>query len=263
MIPLNSKERFLAASRLLAQETTTLEKFEEIRKLIGGINSKVDRLLELCSDALSKIEKIKKGEVIELVAEQLPEETEVKKRRKKAILFFIKNWKELQGEVERVRSELVDKNESKSSHEQVASFGKIAVFAKGPFGIITLGAILLAGIFIYLGNKQSEVQTQVPTNTASASTTQVNNPTPAIVPSSSPTSNKKIKVITYNGKQIALSELTTATGAECTNDRQEPASHYHAKDHESAPALDGTMAFDPGGCGFGKVSETKVEEISE
>lgn len=263
MTPTDSKERFLAASRLLTAQSTTLEKFEEVRKLTAGVNPKVDRLLELCSDALSKIEKLRKGEVIELAADHLPEETEEEKRRKAAILFFIRSWKELQSEVERVKSELADKGESKSSQEQMASLGKIAVFAKGPFGIITLGAVIVAGILIYFGNNQNQVQTQVPVNTSIVRSTPASSSTPALTPSSSPTVKKKIKVITYNEKQIALSELTVATGSECTVDHQEPASHYHAKDHESAPALDGTMVFDPGGCGFGKVSEVKIEEVSE
>ncbi|MBI2327875.1 hypothetical protein HYU92_06165 [Candidatus Curtissbacteria bacterium] len=262
MTPSDSKERFLAAGRLLTQESTTIEKFEEIRKLIRGINPRVDRLLELCSDALSKIEKLKKGEVIELAAEQLPEKTEKEKRRKKAILFFARSWKELQSEVERVRSELADRNKKKSSQEQMASFGKIAASARGPFGIITLGAVIVAGILIYLGNNQNQIQTQIPVNTPIVRSTPTVSPTPTLIPSTSPTLKKKIKVITYEGRRIALSELVEATGPDCTSSPRE-VPHYHAKDRIAARALDGTMIADPGGCGFGKVSETKVEEVDE
>ena len=190
----DAKEKFLAASKLLVGETTTVEKFEEARKLVKGVNPRVDRLLEFCSEAISKIEKLQKGEVIELSAEALPDETEEQKRRKKALLFFIRSFKELQSEIARVRSELADRNESKSSQEQMASFGKIAAFSKGPFGIITLGAILAAGIFIYLGNNQDDVQTQVPINTPSARSTPASS-SGVLTQSSSPSPNKKIKVI--------------------------------------------------------------------
>src|SRR3989304_3279562 len=111
----DAKEKFLAASKLLVGETTTVEKFEEVRKLVKGINPRIDRLLESCSEAISKIEKLQKGEVVELTAESLPEESDEQKRRKKALLFFIRSFKELQSEVARVRNEFADGNESKSS----------------------------------------------------------------------------------------------------------------------------------------------------
>jgi len=37
--------------------------------------------------------------------------------------------------------------------------------------------------------------------------------------------------------------------------------HYHALNHQSAKAIGGSEVVDPGGCGFGKVSDTKIEDI--
>ena len=250
MDPGDAKEKFLAASKLLSVETTTVEKFEEVRKLIKGTHPRIDRLLESCSETISKIEKLQKGAVIELAAESLPEKTEEEKRRKKILLLFIKNWKELQEEIERVKKEL-DGNQTKNTQERVKSFGKIAAFAKGPFGIITILAILVVSVLIFSEDKTSSTTTSI-----------ANSASPSLSQSPSSTSNKaKIKVITYNNKRLALSQLTTAVGAECLNNDREQASHYHAKNHTAALAIDGTMVADPGGCGFGKVSETMIEEV--
>ena len=67
-------------------------------------------------------------------------------------------------------------------------------------------------------------------------------------------------MIVFNGKQIPLTELTTGQGPECLNGSNETP-HYHAKDHTSAQALDGSTVSDPGGCGFGKVKEVQVIEV--
>src|SRR3989344_7211581 len=105
MIDSDSRERFLAAHKLFLDETTTLEKFESARTLIQGINPKVDKALDSCSKAIQKIENLRKGEVIELAAGNLSERTEEEKKRKKAIVWFIRTWKQLQSEVERIKAE--------------------------------------------------------------------------------------------------------------------------------------------------------------
>ena len=128
----DAKEKFLVASKLIFDETTSTEKFEEVRKLIKGINPQVDRLLESCSEAISKIEKLQKGDVIDLTAESLPEKTGEEKRRKKAILFFVKSWRDLQDEMERVRAEF-EKGQGKSGKEKVESLGRITAQTKKPF----------------------------------------------------------------------------------------------------------------------------------
>lgn len=235
----DTKQRYLEAYKLLSEESTTLEKFESIRKLIFGLNPKVDKILNSCSETLSKIEKLQKGEVIELTAEGLPEDTEEEKKRKRAILLFIKNWKDLQSEVERVKNELESGDGQQSLEQKVQSGTKIVSFAKGPFGIITILAAFLVGIFIVVSNQ---------------SQTQIN---PQVVPAEA---KPKTQVINFNDKKIPLSELTTGVGSECLTNNN-PVSHYHAKDHQAARAIDGTLVSDPGECGFGKVDEVTILEI--
>ena len=88
-----AKKRLLAAQALLADETTTREKFNSIRTLIHGINPKIDKTLAKCEEELSTLEKLHNVAVIELTLEHLPEITEKQKKQKKAILFFINTWK--------------------------------------------------------------------------------------------------------------------------------------------------------------------------
>ena len=235
-----TRERFLAAYKLLSEETTNLEKFESVKKLIFGLNPKVDKILNTCSETLSKMEKVQKGEIIELTADQLPEDTEEEKKRKRAILLFIRSWKDLKSEVERVKNEL-DSGEQKNFDQKIESGAKIISYAKGPFGIITILAAIVVGIFIIVNSQSKTAQTSPQTT-----------PSSEIKP--------KTQVINFNDKKIPLNELTTGVGPEClTNGKG--VSHYHAKDHQAARAIDGSMVEDPGGCGFGKVDEVAVLEI--
>lgn len=224
----SSKEKVLAAYKLLQEDSTTKEKFESITTLLKGINPKIDQALARVSKAGGDLEKIEKGEVIELTLENIPAESEEEKKRKKRLLLFIRFWKDLKSEVERVKLELERGNQTGKQ-----DMGKITAFAKGPFGIITvLAIIIVVGTSIFLSGSSKD---------------QTETPTPA---------KPKIKVIEFQGKKIALTELTVGVGPECD---QEP--HYHAKDHNLAKALDGTLVSDPGGCGYGKVSQVRVLEM--
>lgn len=232
MNPQLARKRFEAAQKLLSQETISLERFKAIQDLIGGFNSKLDQTLDSCSKELGKIEKIQKGEVIELSAQHLPENTEEEKRRKRLILLFLKNWGKLKAEVKRVRSEL----EQTKTQGKVQTSGKIAAYAKGPLGIITLVAVLVVGFTLL----------QPKTNPKEKETTA---PTPIL------SGKPKIKVIEFQGKKIPLSEIAVRTGSDCDSP------HYHALDHVSATALDGEVVQDPGGCGFGRVKDTSIVEV--
>lgn len=224
----NAKEKVLAAYRLLEEDSTTKEKFESITTLLKGINPKIDQALARVSKAGGDLEKIEKGEVIELTLENIPAESEEEKKRKKRLLLFIRFWKDLKSEVERVKLELERGNQTGKQ-----DMGKITAFAKGPFGIFTILAVIVVGALIFTGNNQTQEKTS-----------QVE---------SSP--KPKIQVIEFNNKKIPLSEVIVATGPDCDNP------HYHARDHTSAKSLDGTSVADPGGCGYGKVKEVKVLEV--
>lgn len=146
--PKTNKEKIDAALQLLLENTTTVAKFEKIRTLIKSINPNVDKHLESCSKAIKIIHRIQTGDVIELTATNLPEETKEQKKRKKALLFLISSWKNLKGEVARVEKLLKEQNAhgKVTSGDKLATFGKVAATSKGPFGLITAVAVVVVGV---------------------------------------------------------------------------------------------------------------------
>lgn len=231
MNKIDIKKRILAAENLLAEETTTIEKVKSIYSLLHGINPRLDTILGKSLRAVNDVEKLQKGEVIELTLTNLPEKTEEQKKRKKAIVFLINTFKDLRTEVERVRSEL-DNFQKENPNGKAESAFKVIYSAKGILGITTIVAVLIVGALIA-------------TNALSKKD---------ITPIASEKS--KTKVIIFNGKQIPLTNLRVGKGTECDQDE-----HYHALDHEKALAIDGTTVYDPGGCGFGKVKDVEIVEI--
>ncbi len=234
----DSKNRLLEANKILLEDSTSAEKLESLSIILKGLNPKLDIALQNCKETFSKIENLQNGDAVSLTAASLPENSEEEKRRKKAILAFIRTWKDLKDEVVRVKTELEN---SQGTQQQAQSTGKIISLAKGPFGLITIAAVLIVGI-LAIFNLNKNPQTQVAQNQST-------------VQSSTAAPVSKIKVIIVNSKKIPLSELKVVTGPEC--DR---ASHYHALNSTSAKALDGSVITDPGGCGFGKVSEVSIVE---
>lgn len=233
------RKRIEAAYTLLTQPTTSRQKFDAIQTLLKGINTHLDQLLTNCSKTWIEMEKLHRGEVITLTAEHLPERTEEEKKRKRALLLFINNWKLLKSEVERLKGELKE-TQTDTSVERVTRFGKIVTTAKDPFGLMTLVALVVAGVLL-LNQRNTSSQLVPPVN-----------PVPE-------TPRRRIKVISFEGKRIPLSELRTGIGPECLSDATQ-APHYHALSNEIVQTLDGSSVTDPGGCGFGKVDETEVVE---
>lgn len=154
-------DRITAASKLLFDESTTQEKFEAICKLLKGINPGLDKKLDVCQKAISAVEKVQKGDLIELSAEVLPENTKEEKKRKRALLDFIRLWKGLQSEVERIKSELEPlQKKDASSQEKISSASRIIGAAKGAFGFITIAAIIIVASQILM-TRQENVQPPV------------------------------------------------------------------------------------------------------
>ncbi|MBI4080178.1 MAG: hypothetical protein HY430_00215 [Candidatus Levybacteria bacterium] len=238
--------RIRAAYALLTEETTTREKFESVRTLIKGIHPKIDRALDDTSQTLSDYEKLHKGEIVELMVEKLPDNTEEQKKRKKALLVLIKNWKQLQSEVERVKGELEKAEERQGRVETASNAGapasdaavagsKILAGAKGPLGILTIVAIIIVSVFMFTNKKTEQSQ---PVNKVSESSIQ-----------------QTIKVIEFRDKRIPLAELDPRSGPDCDS------LHYHARSNNVAKALDGTIIPDPGGCAYGKVKDVEILEV--
>lgn len=138
------RKRFAAARDLLDATSTSRAKFTAARNLIQGLNTNIDMTLAKCDEAISTLEKVQEGEVIELSAGHLPENTEDQKKRKAAILLLIKSWNQLQGEVKRVEAELSESVEAPQG--EASHVFNILSAAKGPLGVITIlaiGAVML------------------------------------------------------------------------------------------------------------------------
>ena len=56
-------------------------------------------------------------------------------------MWFIRNWKSLQNEMDRVKKEF--EKGSQGTEQKIQSGGRIVAFAKGPFGLITISAVVL------------------------------------------------------------------------------------------------------------------------
>ena len=258
MNPTSIAEKFLAADKIVSGDSTTTDKVESLITLVKGIDPRIDKKLADLSKQLSNLKNLQEGNVIELTVNLLPQETEKDKKRKRAIIFFARSVKDLKNEIERVKRELDAKSRGEQKGEETV--GKIATFAKGPFGLITLAAIILVAAWGLFGQRQP--QTAISTQTLLSSPSPSPSPSPTQTPSPSPatTPRPKIKVIVFEGRKIPLAELVVLSGPECTNSPRE-APHYHAKNGQSVRATDGTAIQDPGGCGFGKVDEVEVREV--
>lgn len=225
-----SHEKINAAYNLLQEDVLSLAAFSQVVTLLKGIHPTLDKKLAISSELLEKLQKVQNGDVISLSADLLPEETEKEKKRKKALIFFINSLNNLKSEMKRVEKELQTDNSPQT-------FGKIVYGAKGPFGIITLIAVIIVGISLYANTMANKQKT---------------------VPTSATTSNTKVKVIMYQGKSIPISEFYIGQGPDCGGGG---VPHYHAPNEATVTALDGTVFQDPGGCGFGKVRDVQIIEV--
>lgn len=259
MDPTKIREKLTAAEILTKGDSTTVDKATSLITLLKGLDRRVDKKLKTLSKSLSTIKNIQEGNVIEFAADKLPEETEKEKKRKKAIIFFIKSIKELKSELERVKRQLDQQTRGEQTSTETAA--QIAARVKGPFGLLTIAAIIAVGGFVFVKGKTTQNQPP-PQSTQTIVTTPTPTPIPTTTPSpqASPSAKTKIQVISYQGKEIPLDQLEIKTGPECTSSPQE-APHYHAKGGQFVQATDGTIIQDPGGCGFGKVDEVEVKEI--
>ncbi len=228
-------KRLRAADELLSEKTTSLQKFESVRKMVKGINKDLDEKLEKTSRALKDFDKVKKDKWIELGAEKLPENTKEQKKKKKALLLLIRRWKSLRSEVKRVSKEFEAMRESELKVEKANNVRKLVTQAKGPLGLITLVAVGLVVVNVLTGKDGKEIE-------------------PIVVGGEVET----IEVIRVGDKLVPLSEVTEAKGAECEGEE-----HYHGVYHEGVRALDGTLIEDPDpyGCGFGLVDSVEVEVV--
>lgn len=223
------QQKIKAAQNLLTGASPSLATLQSLQTLVRGAHPKIDEILMVLTKHLSDWQRLGGGQIVEVSAEHLPEGTEEEKERKRIILLVLRNWNELKGEIDRVAQEL--------GQNKINSWTRIAAGAKGPLGLVTLIAVF-AVVGYQMFNHKADQSSK--------------NPYPPASPGQA-----KIKVLIFNGQQIPLDNLYIGMGSDCD------APHYHAKDHVSALALSGSKLTDPGGCGFGKVSRAKIEEITK
>ncbi len=187
----------------------------------------------MSSALLATLQKMQDGDVITLSAEALPEDTEERKKRKKALILFINSIKDLKSEIKRVEIEL--SKTKQNGKDQTTNWGKIVAGAKGPFGLITIAALIIVGVSFFVTTK--------------------NNTPPMQQPQSA---SKKAQAIVFDGKKILISQFYIGHGPDCGGGN---VPHYHAPSETTVTALDGTILKDPGDCGFGIVKDTKIIEV--
>lgn len=140
------QKRLLAAEDLLRRRTIDAAAITSLRTILSGINPRLDTALAAASAAAKKVDHLQKGEAISLAIDALPEFSPEDKKRKKAILFFLNCWKDLQSEVARVEKELEHSSKDQSLQGKAGMLGNIFGAAKGPLGLITLGAVVIAAL---------------------------------------------------------------------------------------------------------------------
>lgn len=133
--------RLQAAQAFFSETQLSREKFDALRKLLKGTHPSIDSAFSQVAREWDKIIRIEQGDVIELVAHELPDHTEEEKKRKKRLLLFISLWKDLQKEVVRVKSELEKSSGEKPSQSKAQGWGNILAGAKGPLGLVTAVAV--------------------------------------------------------------------------------------------------------------------------
>ncbi|HLB60750.1 MAG TPA: hypothetical protein VJL83_04055 [Patescibacteria group bacterium] len=149
-----AEKKLKAAIRLMTADDVSQGTFEDIRTLVKGIDKHIDEALAQTSDAIKMLKELHKKDVISLserTAKELPEHTDEQKKRKKALLFFLTNWKKLRGEIKRavaaIESQKEQSTDSSSHAHHPSALAKLYATAKGPLGLITvLGVGIAAGI---------------------------------------------------------------------------------------------------------------------
>lgn len=154
----DTRNRLVAAEKLLRERQVSRQSFEAIRTLIKGINPQLDQVLNKTSPVLKKADQLYHQKVIDLTLEALPGKTKEAKRRQKLLLLLLKYWKQLRQEVKRVESllEKQQQSDADSLADKTATGSQIVAYAKGPLGAVTATAVVIATGLMIL--KQTAVE---------------------------------------------------------------------------------------------------------
>lgn len=207
------KERFEAVEDIFSGSSTTIERLRSVKTLLEGVHPKLDLHLEKYEHHLTVLEQLEGGDHVELLAtETLPENTEEEKKRKKALLLFLRSWKDLQGEMERVEKEMQDAQASGGSTGTM--WGNILRKAKGPLFLVTaiaVGVALLKTTSVDIliqndGCSPLEAKSSIPVNIPGLSL-----PNTSIVSGSSATATIPPLTLTVDGSSRGSLKLTVLT----------------------------------------------------
>lgn len=128
------KENLKLAAELLCEDSTTLVKVEKALSLVKGISPKAEKYLTSSVKIIAKINKISEGAVVELSAQNLPEQTKTQKQRKKLILLLITNLKDFKSEIGRLQA---------LQTTSAVGTAKVLATLKGPLGLVTVAAAVI------------------------------------------------------------------------------------------------------------------------
>lgn len=159
-------KKIRAAHKLLYQDEINFYTFEQIRKLLKGLNPKIDQTLKDCSKAYKNLIRIQRKNVIHLSLKNIPTKTEKDKERKKALLLFLKYFRKLKNEIKRLEKQIKIGKKDNSFSERSSNTSRFITTAKGPFGIITITALIIVG-GIALINKTTNSNLSQPQQTNS------------------------------------------------------------------------------------------------
>ena len=140
-----------AFQQLLGGESTTFERLRAVRGALSGIDPRFDAVLREYDRHVDILEHALQGDVIDLSAKTLPETSDEERKRKAAILLFLRVSKDLQSEMERVKGEL----EKQQGDNNISTWQKIFGGAKGPLGIVTVLAI--GGVLLHTTASEIEI----------------------------------------------------------------------------------------------------------
>jgi hypothetical protein len=145
----DTKKRILAAQALLMEPSSSFGKFHAVKQLLSGAHPHLDAALKRAELDLRPIEQILGKDFFGFAAENLPENTEEQKKRKKYVLLFWKAWNSLRSEVARVQEEMQKADQTADEVVKTSHWARIYNFAKGPFGIATILAVGLVSASAY------------------------------------------------------------------------------------------------------------------
>ncbi|HCC32190.1 MAG TPA: hypothetical protein DEQ03_19395 [Marinilabiliales bacterium] len=132
------KANLKLAAELLCEDSTALVKVEKALSLVKGISPKAEKYLSSSIEIIAKINKISEGAVVELSAQNLPEQTKTQKHRKKLILLLITNLKDFKSEISRLQA---------LQTTSAVGTTKILATLKGPLGLVTVvAAVVVVGV---------------------------------------------------------------------------------------------------------------------